>query len=189
MTTSAACPVSRVPRSMTDGILRAIAEKNNSLSPSVLMSDLNNMLKPRMEAQMNVTMVIGLIKAETKTLQLANAGHHAHPPLLRNGTVELLLAKGMPLGMMVGIEFRQVEFSLQSGDVLVFMTDGIIEAKDGAGTEYQDTGRLKQVLGSFTAETEAEAMVSALINDATTFGADMISEEEDDITVVVVKVL
>jgi serine phosphatase RsbU (regulator of sigma subunit) len=69
------------------------------------------------------------------------------------------------------------------------MTDGIIEAKDNSGTEYQDIGRLKQVLGSFTAETEAEAMVSALINDATTFGADMISEEEDDITVVVVKVL
>ena len=45
------------------------------------------------------------------------------------------------------------------------------------------------MLGSFTPDTSAEAMVSALINDATTFGADMTPEEEDDITVVVVKVL
>ena len=56
-------------------------------------------------------------------------------------------------------------------------------------TEYQDTGRLRQVLGSFTPDMTTKAMVSALINDATTFGADMTTEEEDDITVVVVKVL
>lgn len=48
---------------------------------------------------------------------------------------------------------------------------------------------LQQVLAQFTAETSAEAMVSALIDDATAFGADMTPEEEDDITVVVVKVL
>ncbi len=55
--------------------------------------------------------------------------------------------------------------------------------------EYQDTGRLQQVIGKFTSDTKAEAMVDALIKDATTFGADMTAEEEDDITVVVVKVL
>ena len=91
--------------------------------------------------------------------------------------------------MMAGISYREIGFELQSGDVLVFMTDGIIEAKDSDGVEYQDTGRLSQVLGSFTPDTSAEAMVSALIDDATTFGADMTTEEEDDITVVVVKVL
>ena len=90
-------------------------------------------------------------------------------------------------GMALG--YRQVEFPLASGDVVVFMTDGIIEAKDNTGTEYQDTGRLQQVIGNFTPDTSAEAMVSALIDDATTFGADMTTEEEDDITVVVVKVL
>ena len=48
---------------------------------------------------------------------------------------------------------------------------------------------MRQILGSFTPETKAMAMVAALIDDATTFGADMTAEEEDDITVVVVKVL
>ncbi len=120
---------------------------------------------------------------------LANAGHHAHPLLVRNGTVQQLVSKGMPLGMMAGIAYREIEYQLQSGDVIVFMTDGIIEAKDSSGTEYQDTDRLQQILTQFTPDIPAEAMVDTLIDDAITFGADMTTEEEDDITVVVVKVL
>ena len=44
--------------------------------------------------------------------------------------------------MMAGILYREIAFQLQSGDVVVFMTDGIIEAKDSEGVEYQDTARL-----------------------------------------------
>ena len=109
--------------------------------------------------------------------------------LVRDGIHKQLVSKGMPLGMMSGISYREIEFSLQSGDMVVFMTDGIIEAKDNDGQEYQQTDRLQQVIAQFTSDTSAEAMVDALINDATTFGADMTAEEEDDITVVVVKVL
>ena len=76
-------------------------------------------LQSRLEDQMNVTMVIGLINAFTKTLLLANAGHHAHPLLIRDGVVDQLVSKGMPLGMMASISYREIEFQLQSGDVLV----------------------------------------------------------------------
>ena len=175
---------------MTDGVLKATAKAQVHLSPARLMTELNEVLIDQMEEQMNVTMVIGLINGVAKKLTLANAGHHAHPQLLRNGQLTPLLAKGMPLGMMAGISYQQIEFQLQSGDVVVFMTDGIIEAKDSAGQEYQETDRLSHVLAQFTsADTSAEAMVTALINDATIFGTDMTPEEEDDITVVVVKVL
>jgi sigma-B regulation protein RsbU (phosphoserine phosphatase) len=173
---------------LTAGILRMAAKAHIQLSPAQLLGEVNEVLKPQMEEGMNVTMVIGLINGVAKTLVLANAGHHAHPLLVRDGTVEPLIAKGMPLGMMAGIRYRETEFELQSGDVIVFMTDGIIEAKDSSGTEYQETDRLSHVLAQFTADTPAEAMISALIDDATTFGADMTTEEED-ITVVVVKVL
>ena len=171
-------------------MLHTISGEARTFSPQTLMTKLNTVLVPRIESGMNVTMVIGLINGVTKTLVLANAGHHAHPLLVRDGTVESLVAKGMPLGMMAGISYREIEFTLQSGDVLVLMTDGIIEAKDScSGQEYQETDRLRQVLAQFTTDTPAEAMVSALIDDATTFGADMTTEEEDDITVVVVRVL
>ena len=105
-------------------------------------------------------MNIGLINGVAKKLTLANAGHHAHPLLIRDGIPKPLLAKGMPLGMMAGIGYQQIEFPLANGDVVVFMTDGIIEAKDSAGQEYQDTDRLSHVLAQFTPDTSAEAMVS-----------------------------
>ena len=136
---------------------------------------------------MNVTMVIGLVNAETKMLTLANAAHHAHPLLVRNGKVQPLLAKGMPLGMMAGIPYNEVEFPLQSGDVLVLMTDGIIEAHDAKGKEYQDSGRLEQVLGQFPSDMGADAMVDAVMEDVSAFSGEA-AEQEDDITVVVVKV-
>ena len=151
---------------MTDGILHSVAKGQEILSPAQLMSDLNDVLNGRLEDQMNVTMVIGLINGVKKKLTLANAGHHAHPLLVRDDTVEPLITKGMPLGMMASIRYREIEFQLQSGDVLVFMTDGIIEAKDSEGTEYQDTDRLSHVLAQFTADTPAEAMVNALIGSA-----------------------
>ena len=77
------------------------------------------------------------------------------------------------LGMMAAVSYREVESQLQSGDALVFMTDGIVEAKDSTGQEYQESGRLGQVIGKFTTDMTAKAMVDALINDATTFGAQM----------------
>ena len=105
---------------MTDGILRMAAEAHDELSPTTLLSELNRVLVDRMEDQMNVTMVIGLINAETKTLTLANAAHHAHPLLLRKGEVQQLVTKGMPLGMMAGISYREAKQTLQSGDVTSF---------------------------------------------------------------------
>jgi len=61
--------------------------------------------------------------------------HVAHYPT-RDGKVTQLVSKGMPLGMMAGISYREIECQLQSGDVVVFMTDGIIEAKDSDGGGY-----------------------------------------------------
>ncbi len=59
----------------------------------------------------------------------------------------------------------------------------------GTGDFRWKTDRLRKVLGRFTPDMTTKSMVSPLIDDATTFGADMTAEEEDDITVVVVKVL
>ena len=95
---------------MTDGILRTLSTRISPFSLGQLMRELNNELQSHLEELMNVTMVIGHINAFTKILTLANAGHHAHPLLVRDGTIEQLVSKGMPLGMMAGISYREIEF-------------------------------------------------------------------------------
>jgi len=179
---------------MADGVLRATAMEQEHFTPSSLMMTLNNVLKARMERFMNVTMVIGMIDVAPNsgefgyTLTLANAGHHAYPILLRNGEIQPIKMGGLPLGMKAGIEYDEEKFHLESRDVLILMTDGIIEAQDSEEQYYSESGRLEETILKFNQDTSAEAMVDEIINDAIHFGGDKTSRD-DDITVVVAKVL
>jgi sigma-B regulation protein RsbU (phosphoserine phosphatase) len=166
------------------------AEKLEHPAPGSLLMDLNNVLKSRMERGMNVTMVIGLINAQTKTLTLANAGNHAHPLLVRGGEVTPIVTKGMPLGMMAGVRYREVEIPLQSGDIIIFMTDGIIEAQNREGVFYSNSGRLNETISQVIvmSDTSASAIVEAIINNTIAFGSEK-SERDDDMTVVVTKIV
>jgi len=172
---------------MADGILRMAAEEMENLSPAFLMMKLNNVLKARMERDMNVTMVIAVIDAENRTLTLSNAAHHAHPILFCDGKIQTLKTGGLPLGMRAGIEYSEQEFPLQSGDVLILMTDGIIEAEDSDGQSYSDSERLEKIISQFTQDLSAEAMVDAILNDVIRFSGDK-TTRDDDMTVVVAKI-
>jgi serine phosphatase RsbU (regulator of sigma subunit) len=169
------------------------------------MMKLNNVLKTRMEQEMNITMVIAVINRNRvfpknsvsvednsvseweTTLTLANAAHHAHPLLLREGKIQTLKTGGLPLGMRAGIKYSEEQFKLQSGDVLILMTDGIIEAQNSETQLYSDSGRLEGTISQFPQDLSAEAMVNAVINDAIKFGGDK-TTRDDDMTVVVAKI-
>jgi len=172
---------------MADGVLRMAAKAQKKLSPASLMAELNDVLKNSMEWGMNITMVIGNIDTDTEKLTIANAAHHAHPLLLRNGEVRTLKAGGMPLGMRAGIEYSEEQFPLENGDVIIFMTDGIIEAQDSEDKMYSDSKRLEETIRKFTNEMSAESMVDAIITDAIDFGGGK-AQRDDDMTVVVAKI-
>jgi len=190
---------------MADGILHSVAKNQEKLSPAFLMMEINDVLKTRMEQYMNVTMVIAVIHrnrvlgknhvlersegsvSDGETiLTLANAAHHAYPLLLRNEKVQTLRGGGLPLGMRVGIEYTEEQLSLESRDVVILMTDGIIEAQDSEEQLYSDSGRLEEVISQFTLEQSAESMVDAILSDAMNFGGDK-TTRDDDMTVVVAK--
>jgi len=172
---------------MVDGILHSVAKGQEKLSPAFLLSELNDVLKARMEQDMNVTMVIGVIDVETKTLTIANAAHHAHPILRRDNEIRILRTGGLPLGMRAGVEYSAEQFSLQSNDVLIFMTDGIIEAHNNEGQQYSESGRLEEAILKITLDISAESIVEAILNDVMTFSGDK-TQRDDDMTVVVAKI-
>jgi len=123
----------------------------------------------------------------TKTLTLANAAHHAYPLLLRDGEVQILKGGGLPLGMRAGVEYTEEQFPLESGDVIILMTDGIIEAQNTKEQLYSDSGRLEETVSQFTQDLSAEAMVDAIIADVIDFGGNK-TTRDDDMTVVVAKI-
>ena len=89
--------------------------------------------------------------------------------------------------MKSGIEYSEEKFPLESGDVVIFMTDGIIEAQNSENRLYSESGRLEETISQFTLNLSAEAMADAIIADAMNFGSDN-ATRDDDMTVVVAKI-
>jgi sigma-B regulation protein RsbU (phosphoserine phosphatase) len=82
------------------------------------------------------TAVLGEYDPESRRLTYVNAGHNA--PILRraSGAIELLEAGGLPLGIDSSAAFETGTTELHPGDVLIFFTDGVVEAVNQAGDEY-----------------------------------------------------
>ncbi|HIB89231.1 TPA: hypothetical protein EYO57_18890, partial [Candidatus Poribacteria bacterium] len=131
---------------MASGILRIYAEQENNTSS--VMSSINKALCQSMEQDMNVTMVIAQFDHAKKQMTLANAGQHAYPLLIRNNSIEPVKAKGMALGMIPNIPYKPTTTDLESGDLLLFMTDGITEPRNADGVMYEESGRMNEVLSS-----------------------------------------
>jgi serine phosphatase RsbU (regulator of sigma subunit) len=81
-----------------------------------------------------VTATLGLVNLRTGMLRLYNAGH---PPtyLLRGGEVREILLPGSPLGGL-GRTYGRADIPLHTGDVLVWLSDGLIEATRADGEPF-----------------------------------------------------
>jgi sigma-B regulation protein RsbU (phosphoserine phosphatase) len=91
---------------------------------------------------------------------LTNAGQL--PPYRVSGSrVEPLSLPAFPLGLFPGRSFPQQEFQFQAGDLVVFYTDGFIEAFD-ASEEAFGFERFENVLRAHAAEGAA-ALRDALL--------------------------
>jgi PAS domain S-box-containing protein len=96
--------------------------------PSVLLRMADAILR-REHPDVFVTAIAGMYLPRTRTLTYAAAGHPA--PFVRpvRGPVARLPGGGVPLGLQDVIAFENVRVTLSAGDLLVLMTDGLLEAR------------------------------------------------------------
>ena len=95
--------------------------------------------------------------------RISVAGHPL--PLLRDpdGTVTEIGAPGAPLGIDAGAGFGELRVELAAGSTLVLYTDGVTEARDDAGVQFDDEG-LQRVLGGHDCLTAAGTVTA--VHDA-----------------------
>jgi len=124
---------------MCRSALRSVAPNENS--PSKALGAVNRQLFPDIREDMFISMAYGILDETTGTLTLARAGHD--PALLyrkATGKVELLRSPGLALGIDSGTVFERVtrdqEVELNSGDCVLFYTDGVKEAVDSRDEEF-----------------------------------------------------
>ena len=85
---------------------------------------------------------------------------------------------GLPLGVM-DKPYEQTSFPLEPGDVLLFYTDGVTEARNPANDQY-GLDRLRRVMAG--GPKDVEALGTAVLADVRRFAAGR--PQNDDLTVV-----
>jgi len=152
--------------------------------PATTLTKMNEVLVERGRRGMFVTLQYALLNLATSSVTLASGGHL--PPLWvreRGARAEALaILGGVPLGIVEGMAFEQQEFSLQSGDLLVFFTDGVVEAKNRKGEQF-GMERLREI--ARRALLSPQELVDAIVDSVAEFSHG--APQHDDITVMVLK--
>ena len=160
----------------TRSVIRAVAERIDS--PGALLQRVNDILYPDIPAYVFVTCMIGVLDPATGVLRFANAGHGL-PYLWRKRGIEVLNARGMPLGLMPDMEYEEHEVTVTDGCALLFHSDGLVEAHN-PDREMFGFPRLQRLVGTHGGD---EALIHRLLEELTKFtGEDW--EQEDDVTLV-----
>src|SRR5919202_86208 len=121
--------------STTCGMLRLAAQSPSS-SPGEMLGRVNEALFPYIPANMFVTCFYSVLDPESGRLVYANAGHDL-PYLRRSGDeAEELRARGMPLGLMLGMSYEEGEASLREEHGVLFYSDGLVEAHNPKGEMF-----------------------------------------------------
>ena len=163
----------------THSVLRAEATRSDS--PGEILARANALLVPEMPARMFVTCLFAVLEPETGRIVMANAGHNL--PYIRTdaGVVELR-ATGMPLGLMPGIVYEEVEGVIAPGDNVLLYSDGLVEAHDPDQQMYG----FPRLRAEMTEDDAGSELLDRLLDTLHSFtGADW--EQEDDITLVTLR--
>jgi predicted ester cyclase len=160
-------------------MLRAVAQTSNS--PGEVLRRANDPLVADIPPNMFVTCFYAILEPESGRLSYANAGHDL--PYVRHGSdAEELRARGMPLGLMPGMNYEEKEIILQVGESALFYSDGLVEAHDPKG-EMFGFPRLRELVAEHGEErTLGEVLFRELYSFVGTGW-----EQEDDITLLTLK--
>ncbi|MGE5346521.1 MAG: SpoIIE family protein phosphatase [Acidithiobacillales bacterium] len=168
--------------SQTRAYLRTLLLLTHDVSD--LLTRLNSFLAMDWGEEHFVTLFLARLVPEERKMTYASGGHQSY--LLRaDGRVETLAATGIPLGIMPTPIRGAPGLSLQPGDLLLMVTDGIEETVSPDDREL-GRGRVLEVAQA-NRHRPASEIVTALFSAASDFAAGGV--QKDDVTAVVVKVL
>ena len=156
--------------------------KNRALrgdEPADVLNNVNMQLCEGNEAELFVTVWLGILDLSTGKGLAANAGHE-HPVIRRaGGEYELVIYRHSPaLATLENLKFRQHSFELKPGDSLFVYTDGVPEATNEKN-ELFGTDRMLDALNK-NAEAEPHELLKNVLDEIHVFVKE--APQFDDIT-------
>jgi len=166
---------------LVSGILRSHAPIEPA--PAEMLSAVNNSLgERRIDAQF-VSIIYAVWDDAMRTLQVANSGL-PRPIYSHDGKIEIIEATGLPLGLFDDAEYDEFTFRAKPGDMFVFFSDGILDARNTDG-ELFGRQRVEQITAE-SADKSADYVVDSLFEAVEKHAAGV--DPFDDQTVVAIKV-
>jgi len=155
-------------------------------TPARLLRRVNQEIAALGDDGMFATLVYCIYDLETRSLVFTNAGHCV--PLLRRGDrvfpLQAERAHTPPLGVTPELEAGEARVQLHSGDMLIMVSDGILEARDARGNDY-GLSRLSRRIR--TARGNVSDIVKSILADIDSHAGDQ-GQQGDDMTIVAMSI-
>jgi serine phosphatase RsbU (regulator of sigma subunit)/pSer/pThr/pTyr-binding forkhead associated (FHA) protein len=150
-------------------------------TPARLLRRVNQEIAALGDDGMFATLVYCIYDLEQGSLVFTNAGH-CTPLVARGDRVFPLQAERAhtpPLGVTPELDAGEARVQLRSGDMLLVVSDGILEARDGRGNEYGLTRLSRRIRGARGGPDEVVKAILADIDHHTRSAG-----QADDMTIV-----
>lgn len=163
-------------------ILKSLAEAG--LEPNEVLMHANDELCANNEAEMFVTVWMGILDLRTGDVRFVNAGHN--PPVIAHAGEKFsfhVVRPNLVLAGMEGIPYKQHELKLLPGDTIFLYTDGVTEATD-LNDELFGEDRLLASLDARESQS-VESICRGVHGDVEAFVGE--APQFDDITVLALR--
>lgn len=153
------------------------------VSPAVLCAKLNTLLSDNIAPGRFVTLLYAVLDGQSRVLRYESAGHCLPLLVHGDGTIQIPEASSGVLGLFSHWTFSDHELRLASGDVLMMVTDGVLEASNEDEEEFGYKRLIDSVLASRS--QGAHGIRKRVLEDVTAFCKGQFL---DDATLIVVTV-
>ena len=144
---------------------------------------MNAQLCAENQANLFVTMILGILETATGRMEYGQGGHN--PPLLipLQGEPVFEPSGGMPLGVFEDAKFGQRQLELKAGETLLVYTDGVTEAMNPKRELFGEERFKRAVQGQ--AQLSPEQLTQQVVGEVAKFACG--AEPSDDITLLAIK--
>jgi len=118
---------------LSSGVIRTRAGRK--YPPGQMLELVNKTLFQRPIEGQYVAVTYAVYDPKNKTIALSNSGL-PYPLLVRAGQPSFVDVGGIPLGLFPDSQYEETSLQLQTGDVLVFYSDGVVEMRNDSGEEF-----------------------------------------------------
>jgi sigma-B regulation protein RsbU (phosphoserine phosphatase) len=146
-----------------------------------LLTSVNKLFHESTPAEYFATMFYAEYRDQGRELRYINCGHPAALLLRTSGDIEKLEASALPIGIFSWWKCEEKSVPLGPGDLLLVMSDGVLEAGVERGEEF---GENRLIDAARSAPEDLEGSLDHILGEVLRFGAGI---QGDDVTLVGLK--